>query len=100
MKPFNGLTSAQLERLALLSEECGEVVQAIGKIMRHGYGSYHPKDRKMTSNRTLLEKELGDVETAMKLLFESDDIDPHSVDEFQEKKILNVSKYLHHQDEK
>jgi hypothetical protein len=27
MEPFNGLTPAQAKRLALLAEECGEVVQ-------------------------------------------------------------------------
>ena len=34
--PFNGLTPAEAERLALLMEECGEVVQIIGKVLRHG----------------------------------------------------------------
>jgi hypothetical protein len=37
---FNQLTDAEAERLALLAEECGEVVQVIGKILRHGYESY------------------------------------------------------------
>jgi hypothetical protein len=39
---FNGLTPAEAERLALLAEECGEVIQAIGKVLRHGYESRHP----------------------------------------------------------
>lgn len=42
---FNGLTPAEAERLAMLSEECGEVIQIIGKILRHGYDSYHPDDQ-------------------------------------------------------
>ena len=34
---FNKLTPAQAERLAILIEECGEVIQAATKILRHGY---------------------------------------------------------------
>lgn len=57
---FNGLTPAEAERLAMLSEECGEVIQIIGKILRHGYDSYHPDDPGVT-NRDLLGKELIDL---------------------------------------
>lgn len=41
-KPFNELNPAQVELLALLAEEMGEAIQAIGKVLRHGYESYHP----------------------------------------------------------
>lgn len=34
---FNRLTPGQLERLAVLVEECGEAIQAVGKIMRRGW---------------------------------------------------------------
>ena len=54
----NELTPAESERLALLSEEMGEAIQAIGKILRHGYESTGPKT--IVRNRTSLEKELGD----------------------------------------
>ena len=37
MNNFNQLTPAETERLAILAEECGEVIQAVGKILRHGY---------------------------------------------------------------
>ena len=57
---FNGLTPAQAERLAMLAEECGEVIQIIGKILRHGYESYHPNNPSVT-NRTLLGRELTDL---------------------------------------
>lgn len=33
---FNNLTPGEAERLAMLAEECGEVIQAVGKILRHG----------------------------------------------------------------
>ena len=50
---FNGLTPAEAERLAMLAEECGEVIQMVGKILRHGYDSYHPADPN-TTNKQLL----------------------------------------------
>lgn len=58
--PFNQLTPAEAERLAMLAEECGEVIQIVGKILRHGYNSCHPNDL-TTTNRRLLEKEVMDV---------------------------------------
>lgn len=42
MKHYNELTPEEHERLSLLMEECGEVVQIIGKIFRHGYERYPP----------------------------------------------------------
>lgn len=38
-KNFNGLTPGQTERLVILSEELAESIQAVAKIMRHGYQS-------------------------------------------------------------
>lgn len=59
---FNKLTPAEAERLAMLAEECGEVIQVIGKILRHGYDSFHPADPSVT-NRDLLGRELTDLLT-------------------------------------
>ncbi len=59
-KHFNNLTPAQAERLAMLAEECAEVIQVIGKILRHGYDSYHP-DQPYITNRELLQQELTDL---------------------------------------
>jgi NTP pyrophosphatase (non-canonical NTP hydrolase) len=61
---FNQLTPAEAERLAMLAEECGEVIQVIGKILRHGYDSYHPANPRVT-NRDLLAKELRDVNAVL-----------------------------------
>ena len=41
MRPFNQLDCAAAERLAVLAEEAGEVVQAVTKILRHGYDRVH-----------------------------------------------------------
>lgn len=56
------LTPAQIERLAYLAEELGEAIQAVGKILRHGYdsGEYN--------NRQDLMVELADVWGAICLL--------------------------------
>jgi NTP pyrophosphatase (non-canonical NTP hydrolase) len=43
-EPFNKLTDAEAERLAMLIEECGEVIQAATKVLRHGYESFHPDE--------------------------------------------------------
>ena len=59
------VTPAQLERLAILMEECGEIQQAIGKVLRHGWeGRY---DNGVT-NREQLEIEIGDVRVAIRML--------------------------------
>lgn len=60
-EPFNRLTNAEAERLAMLAEECGEVIQVIGKILRHGYTSCNPNDPNMTTNWALLKGELNDI---------------------------------------
>lgn len=39
---FNGLSPAEAERLAILAEECSEVVQKVCKTLRNGYESTHP----------------------------------------------------------
>lgn len=95
MKQFNKLTAAEQERLALLSEEMGEVQQVIGKILRHGYESYHPRN-KDHSNRDLLEKELGDVHAVLALMENEGDVNGESIDYFKEDKLKRVGKYLHH----
>lgn len=95
VKSFNGLSSAEAERLALLLEECGEVQQAIGKILRHGYESCHPTEGGPT-NRESLEKELGDVQYAVSLMASYADIRSTCVDDAAVEKARMVKKYLHH----
>jgi NTP pyrophosphatase (non-canonical NTP hydrolase) len=63
---FNGLTPEEHEALSLLMEECGEVVQIIGKIFRHGMDSEHPDSHKV--NRDELAKECADVLCAITIL--------------------------------
>lgn len=96
-KPMkNNLSEAELERLAILNEEAGEVIQIIGKIIRHGYSSYHPDDQDKISNRKLLEKELADLKVAIELMANSGDISNTKIDEFSISKKSRIGKYLHH----
>lgn len=99
-KLYSKLTAAEVERLMLLAEECGEVVQIVGKIIRHGYESYHPHDPKKTSNRRLLQKELGDITAARRLMFRAGDICPFKVNDAAIDKLKRVKRYLHHQPER
>lgn len=90
------MTKAQLEILAILSEECGEVIQAIGKIMRHGYDSSSPYDNSVT-NRCSLTREIGDLLFVIGLICDSGDINENDVKRFTEEKAINIKQWLHHQ---
>ena len=90
-----GLSPAEYERLALLSEELGEAIQIVGKILRHGYESTNPVKGDGVRNRELLEDELGDVRFATMLLCESGDLDLAQIHEAAERKRKNVKKWLH-----
>jgi len=99
----NGLSKAQIERLAILVEELGEAQQAVGKILRHGYDSYNPllepdsDGNPVTCNREDLEKELGDVYYAILMLRESKDVSWINILQRSEEKAEKIKPYLHHQ---
>lgn len=94
---FNKLTDGQDERLSLLLEEMGEVIQCIGKIQRHGYDSYNPLVSG-PNNREALERELGDVQAAMKLMFDAGDVDEdNGVAQYRESKLKRINRWMHHQ---
>jgi NTP pyrophosphatase (non-canonical NTP hydrolase) len=94
---FNELSAAEEERLHLLMEEMGEAIQAAAKILRHGYRSYNPDDPKKMSNRTSLERELGDVFLAVSLMAGENDISNLHVSSWKQIKSEKVTQYLHHQ---
>ena len=97
MSNYPSLSHAQIERLAFLSEECGEVVQAIGKILRHGYDSYNPTVMDGPCNKEALEDELGHIQTAIRMLEQSGDINARQITKSAIRKIGTVEKWLHHQ---
>lgn len=97
----NQLTPAELERLALLSEELGEAQQIIGKIIRHGYESYDPTmmvppGESVITNRTMLEKELGDVSASINIMNMAGDVTAESIQRFSIAKMRSVNRWLHH----
>lgn len=96
-KHFNQLTAAEDERLALLLEELGEAIHAIGKIQRHGYQSYNPDDIHGGNNRQMLERELGDIRHAVARMVAWDDIDEEEIVAHATSKAVKVERYLHHQ---
>lgn len=90
------LSTSELERLALLVEECAEVQQIAMKIIRHGYNSHNPFDEYKTPNGALLNKELGDLTFVIQLMSESDDIDDGAIKGYAIEKRARVRAYLHH----
>ena len=95
MKHFNQLTPKENEALALLMEECAEVIQIIGKIQRHGLESCHPENLSIT-NRDLLEREIGHVLCAEEILRKCDVTRERDVQDSYVRKCESVGKYLHH----
>lgn len=80
---FNGLSPSGAELLATLAEECGEVVQRVGKVLRHGVriNPYSDSDRSTGKlNTNYLEDELTDIYSLVKAL---DDIGLISEDRIQ-----------------
>lgn len=62
---FNGLDPEIAELFAILAEECGEVTQRVGKILRHGV---RPNPYTGVLNRQSLEGELTDLVVVVDLL--------------------------------
>ena len=92
---FNKLSPGEAERLAILAEECGEVIQVVGKILRHGYTSHHP-DNPTVDNEELLYKEIIDVYASVAMLVKSFDIDTINPKDVEDAEIRK-KKYSHHQ---
>ncbi len=90
MENFNKLTPAETERLAILAEECGDVIRIIGKILRHGG----------PTNRDLLEAEIGDIEAVSALVQQAYDAHPSKVHDLMLHKMVEITQdklSIHHQ---
>ena len=92
--PFHGLSPAEAERLFYLIEECGEVIKAASKVLRHGYNSTNPDDPG-PDNRDMLQDELSDVLNAMRMLGHFSDIDLTLVEESVQ--FSGDPRWFHHQ---
>ena len=79
----------------MLAEECGEVIQIVGKILRHGYESHHPDGG--PDNRQHLMRELGDLLCIMDMMDSENDLSLYDISQFSIKKQFSVHRYTHHQ---
>lgn len=102
---FNGLSPAEDERLAMLAEEAGEIVQAIGKIQRHGYANGHPCDVTLhgnvingRDNRANLEREIGDLLGIVDHMKKRGDLDGVRILARRDEKMKRAAQYLRHQE--
>lgn len=93
---FNGLTDAEAERLGILAEECAEVIQAVGKILRHGYETGHPTKPEGLTNRQQLELELGDVGFILGFMVHEGDVREQRIALRRTEKASKIQHYLHH----
>lgn len=93
---FNKLRPAEDERLTILSEECAEIIQAVAKIQRHGYDSFHPSDPEKTDNRELLAREIGDFKCILARMLTNGEVNLESITEAWARKD-GKNQYFHHQ---
>ena len=93
---FNKLKPDELERLALLMEDCSEVIHIIGKIIRHGYESTDPTKDDNATNRYLLQEEIGQLLWAVDEMIRLDDVDKGSIIYIRQNRKKKVLEYLHH----
>lgn len=104
MSEFKKPTKAEAERLHMLMEECGEVIQAAAKVLRHGYTCYHPDNAPsmdvgargaIQDNRDDLTAEVTDVLAVIRLM--GDDLEPvmsSAIDHAVDRKL----QYSYHQE--
>lgn len=92
---FNKLEPDEAERLAILIEEMSEVQHIACKILRHGYESTNP-DGDSTTNRGLLEKEIGDVRHIIQMMVLGEDLRELYINDAQIRRHDTLTKYLHH----
>lgn len=92
-----GLTAAEIERLAILAEQCGEVAQAIAKVMVHGWkvqsGDFG------ISYRVGLERKIGAVRAAVNMMLDAGDVRLAELQAWQRNKRERLAKWAKHQGE-
>lgn len=92
---FNKLSPAEAERLAILAEECGEIVQIIMKAMRHGLDFHHPDTGE--TNRAAIARELGDLDAICARMVAANDINPLQIKVASQRKDQKLAQWTHHQ---
>lgn len=97
MNHFNGLSPEVAELLAILAEECGEVTQRVGKILRHGIRT-NPYDMSGPTNLMKLEEELADLQVIANLLGSIGVLNVRRIESLHAPKLRKLSRpdILHH----
>lgn len=93
-------TPEELERLALLAEECSEVIHMIGKILRFGWNDLHPDYLSGPDNRQRLRSEIADVLAIIELMSNGGDLtcgDAVTMADLRYKKMQKLKKYTQYQ---
>lgn len=91
-----GVSSDETELLALLIEECGEVIQAATKVLRHGWESFDPTRRgERPTNREALAKELGHLDFAVHLMQQSEHVSARDIAQASSDKASTINRWLH-----
>jgi len=91
------LTPAQIELLALLSEQFGGAVQAVGEVLRHGYDKSDPAKSNGATSGSRLETALGNVRATMIMLCESENVSKERIHFMADYKSQQVKKHLRYQ---
>lgn len=90
----NNLSEAELERLAMLAEECAEVIQCVNKIIRHGYEEYHPITKVV--NRDDIQSEVTDLRACLENMYIEGDIEEASMIDVHDR-LEQKRRYMWHQ---
>lgn len=85
----------EIERLIILAEECGEVVQSVSKVLRFGWEGRHPDGG--STNIENLEKEVGDILTIVDHMMIRGDLDEDCIHTHKLHKYDKLMKYTSHQ---
>lgn len=96
-RPFNGLSHAEAERLAILAEELAEAIQVVGKVLRHGWTPTDHTTGIVYDNRADMETELGQVQNIISLMILSRDLQEEKLIAAAAAKAIKWAPYLHHQ---
>lgn len=91
---------AKIERLAILAEECAEVTQMVGKILRFGYENVHPRKPEEGCNRQRLEEEIGNLLNIVEMMEKAGDIRKSYISKSKSLKRQTIGKYLKYQEGK
>ena len=90
------MTPAERERLIMLIEECGEVVHAASKCLRHGFDNHHPTTAHLL-NREALGREVGDLLGIAGEMIERKDLSIATVNQSALTKWERAHRFTYHQ---